>query len=192
LLNLLVIFGSIVWSAATVSRLTRQFWPVRRGIPPLMSAELICGGVALLLLAAGGLVRAAMEAVVGCLCAAITCGLLAAGRAEWRRYRNGMPLVRRRRSRIPASHVYIWVDVICAVGAALAPPLVVPSAGSALAGAIGAVTGAGAVGLVTGIRQSVRLRRHNHAASPITAGGRACRRWRPPADSAIAARKSAA
>jgi hypothetical protein len=79
-----------------------------------------------------------------------------------------MPVVFLRRGRIPASHVYIWVDVMCGVGAALAPPLVVPSAGSALAGAIGAVTGAGTVGLVTGIRQSVRLRQHNRAASPAT------------------------
>jgi hypothetical protein len=135
-------------------------------MPPLMRGELICGGAALLLLAAAGPVRPAREAVAACLCAAITCGLLAAGRAAWRRYRNGTPVVRLRRPRIPASHVYIWVDVICAVAAALAPPLVVPSAGSALAGAIGAVTGAGAAGLVTGIRQSVRLRQHNRVASP--------------------------
>ena len=164
MLNLLVISGSIVWSAATVSRLTRRFWPLQRGIPPLMRAELICGGAALLMLAAAGPARPAMEAVAGCLCAAITCGLLAAGRAAWRRYRNGMP-VRLRRSRIPASHVYIWVDVICGV-AALAPPLVVPLPGSTLAGAIGAVTGAGLAGLVTGMSQSVRLRAHNRAASP--------------------------
>jgi hypothetical protein len=164
-LNLLVISGSIVWSAAIVSRLTRSFWPVRRGIPPLMGAEFIFGGAALLLLAAAGPARLARDAVAGCLSAAIICGLLAAGLAAWRRYRSGMPVVRLRRSRIPASHVYIWVDVMCAVAAALAPALVVPSAGSALAGAIGAVSGAGTAGLVTGIRQSVRLRQHNRAVS---------------------------
>jgi hypothetical protein len=167
-LNLLVISGSIVWSAATVSRLTRSFWPVRRRIPPLMRAELIFGGAALLLLAAAGAARLARVAVAGCLSAVIICGLLAAGMAAWRRYRNGMPVVRLRRNRIPASHVYIWVDVMCAVAAALAPPLVVPSAGSALAGAIGAVTGAGAAGLVAGIRQSVRLHQHYRAASPAS------------------------
>ena len=164
-LSLLVISGSIVWGAATVSRLTRRLWPVRCGISRLMRAELICGGAALLLLAAAGPTRPVMEAVTCCLCAAITCGLLAAGTAAWRRYRNGMPVVRLRRSRISDSHVYVWVEVICGVAAALAPPLVVASAGSALAGAIGAVSGAGAAGLVAGIRQSVRLRQHNRAAS---------------------------
>ena len=172
MLNLLVISGSIIWSAAIVSRLTRSFWPVRRVIPPLMRAELTFGGAALLLLAAASPARLARDAVAGCLSAAIICGLLAEGMTAWRRYRNGIPVVRLRRSRIPASHVYIWVDVMCAVAAAFAPPLVVPSAGSALAGAIGAVTGAGTAGLVTGIRQSVRLRRHNRAASRARRLGR--------------------
>jgi hypothetical protein len=138
-LNLLVITGIIVWSAATVSRLTGQLWPVRRGIPPLMRAELIFGGASLLLLAAAGAAHLATEAATGCLSLALTSGLLAAGTTAWRRYRNGMPVVRLRRSRIPASHVYIWVDTKCAV-AALAPPLVVAPSGSTLAGAIGAVT----------------------------------------------------
>jgi hypothetical protein len=68
--------------------------------------------------------------------------------------------------RIPASHVYIWVDVMCGVAAAVAPPLALPPASSALADVIGAAAGAGTAGLVTGIRQSVRLRRHNRAALP--------------------------
>lgn len=165
MLNLLVIFGSIAWGAATVSRLVRSIWPVRRVIPPLMRAELIFGGAALLLLVAAGPARLARDAVAGCLSAAIICGLLAAGLGAWRRYRNGMPVVLLRRGRIPASHVYIWVDVMCVEAAALALPLVVPSAGSALAGAIGAGTGAGTVGLLTGIRQSGRLRQHHREAS---------------------------
>ena len=163
--HLLVVTGIIVWSAVTVSRLTRRFWPVRRGIPPLMRAEFIFGGASLLLLAAAGPAHLAREAVTGCLCAAIVCGLLAAGTTAWGRYRNGMPVARRPRSKIPGSHVYIWVDAMCAVVAALAPPLAFPPAGSALPAAMGAIAGAGGVGLVAGITQSVRLRRHNRAAS---------------------------
>ena len=108
------------------------------------------------------------NAVTGCLSAAITCGLLAVGTTAWRRYRNRMPVVRRVRSRIAASHVYIWVDAMCAVVAALAPPP------GSLAGAIGAVTGAGVAGLVTGISQSVI------ALMPNTAWGEPGRRCGAP------------
>jgi hypothetical protein len=164
-LHLLVITGIIVWGAATVSRLTRRFWPVRRGIAPLMRVELIFGGASLLLLAAAGRADVAWEGVTGCMSAAIACGLLAAGTTAWHRYRDGMAVVRRGRRRIPASHVYIWVDATGAVVAALAAPLASRPPGSAFAGVIGAFAGAGAAGMVAGISQSVRLRRHNRAAS---------------------------
>jgi hypothetical protein len=64
-----------------------------------------------------------------CRTAAIVCGLLSAGTTAWRQYRNGMPVARRPRSRIPGSHVYIWVEAMCAVVGALAPPLASSAAG---------------------------------------------------------------
>jgi hypothetical protein len=162
-LNLLLITGIIVWCAVAVSRLTRRIWPVRRVIPPLMRAELMLGVASLLLLVAAGPAHLPRDAATGFLSAAMSCGLLAAGTTAWRRYRNAMPVVRLRRSSIPASHLYIWVDTLCASVAAIAPPLLLAVPGSALADAIGGFTGAGVIGLIAGIKQRAQLRRRNRA-----------------------------
>jgi hypothetical protein len=159
--------GIVVWGAVMVCQLTRRFWPVGRRIPLLMRAELIFGGASLLLLAVGWPAHQAEDLVGGCLAAAIGCGLLAAGPEAWRRHRNGLPVLRRSRSRIPASHVYIWVDLLAAMMAAVAAPWTVSPPGSRPADMIGAVTGAGTAGLVASIRQSNRLRQHNRAESTV-------------------------
>jgi hypothetical protein len=164
-LHSLVDTGIVVWGAVMVCQLTRRFWPARRRIPPLMRAELIFGGASLLLLAVGWPAHQAEDLAGGCLAAAIGCGLLAAGTAAWLRHRNGMAVIRRSRSRIPASHVYIWVDLLAAMVAAVAAPWTVSPPDYRPADMIGAVTGAGTAGLVASIRQSNRLRQHNRAES---------------------------
>jgi hypothetical protein len=163
--HLLLVGGIVVWSTVMASRLTRRLWPVWRGIPALMRAEFVAGGLSLVLLAAAGRAHLATEAGAVCLCAAFACGLLAGGVAARRRYRDGLPVVRRSRGKIPASHVYIWVDAICGVVAAAAPPMIVSPSSSRLSVAIGAVIGGGAVAVVTAVKQSARLRGHNRMVS---------------------------